>query len=119
VRTRTILVAQEKEPGTEAKVASPFTPGQLAERSLHRRAVESAIWGMPLRLEARLALSDATRVAGDPPGRESLASLARRNSEGVRANRDEGGLAREKPAAQGAPCQDKRGTRGKSESRHR
>jgi hypothetical protein len=38
---RTIpAVAQGKQP-------SPFTPAQLAERTLHRRAVETVIWGMP------------------------------------------------------------------------
>jgi hypothetical protein len=35
-------VAQEKQP------ESPFTPAQLAERTIHRRAVEAAIWGMPI-----------------------------------------------------------------------
>jgi hypothetical protein len=34
--------AQEKQPD------SPFTPAHLAERTLHRRAVEAAIWGMPI-----------------------------------------------------------------------
>src|SRR4051812_45463510 len=24
-----------------------FTPGQLRERTLHRRAIEAAVWGMP------------------------------------------------------------------------
>jgi hypothetical protein len=32
----------------EKKSDSPFTPAQLAERTLHRRAVEAAIWGMPI-----------------------------------------------------------------------
>jgi hypothetical protein len=31
-------VAQEKR---------PFTPAELAERTMHRRAVEAVIWGMP------------------------------------------------------------------------
>lgn len=34
-------VAQEKKPDLS------FTPAQLAERTLHRRAVEAVIWGMP------------------------------------------------------------------------
>jgi hypothetical protein len=34
------------QPGAYADVA--FTPAQLAERTLHRRAVEAAIWGMPI-----------------------------------------------------------------------
>ncbi len=34
-------VAQDRQPD------SKFTPGQLAERALHRRAVEAVIWGMP------------------------------------------------------------------------
>jgi hypothetical protein len=40
-------VAQEKkiEPGAKAEPA--FTPAQLAERTLHRRAVEAIVWGMP------------------------------------------------------------------------
>ncbi len=35
------LVAQDKKPD------STFTPAQLAERTLHRRAVEAVIWGIP------------------------------------------------------------------------
>jgi hypothetical protein len=31
----------------EKKPAATFTPAQLAERTLHRRAVEAVIWGMP------------------------------------------------------------------------
>ncbi|HEX5270412.1 MAG TPA: DUF1254 domain-containing protein [Gemmataceae bacterium] len=40
-------VGQEKrpEPGTDPE--SAFTPARLAERALHRRAVEAVIWGMP------------------------------------------------------------------------
>ncbi len=37
----TSTVAQDK------KRESSFTPAQLAERTLHRRAVEAVIWGMP------------------------------------------------------------------------
>jgi len=37
----TPTLAQEKKPN------SPLTPAQLAERALHRRAVEAVIWGMP------------------------------------------------------------------------
>jgi hypothetical protein len=33
--------------GDEAERGAPFTPAQLAERTLHRRAVEAVIWGMP------------------------------------------------------------------------
>jgi hypothetical protein len=40
-------VGQEKKPEPGAKPVSPFTPAQLAERTLHRRAVEAVIWGMP------------------------------------------------------------------------
>jgi hypothetical protein len=40
-------VGQEKKPEPGAKTVSPFTPAQLAERTLHRRAVEAVIWGMP------------------------------------------------------------------------
>jgi hypothetical protein len=39
--------AQEKKPEPGPKADSPFTPAQLAERTLHRRAVEAVIWGMP------------------------------------------------------------------------
>jgi hypothetical protein len=39
--------AQEKKPQPGAKTESAFTPAQLAERTLHRRAVEAVIWGMP------------------------------------------------------------------------
>jgi hypothetical protein len=39
--------AQEKKPQTGAKTEPAFTPAQLAERTLHRRAVEAVIWGMP------------------------------------------------------------------------
>ena len=38
-------VAQEAKP--DLKLDSPFTQAQLAERMLHRRAVEAVIWGMP------------------------------------------------------------------------
>jgi hypothetical protein len=38
--------AQEKKPEPGAK-AEPLTPAQLAQRTLHRRAVEAIIWGMP------------------------------------------------------------------------
>jgi hypothetical protein len=31
----------------DTKRGSPITPAQLAERTLHRRAVEAVIWGMP------------------------------------------------------------------------
>jgi hypothetical protein len=31
----------------EKKSDSPFSPAQLAERTLHRRAVEAVVWGMP------------------------------------------------------------------------
>src|SRR5262249_51950526 len=64
MRTRTILAAallaagallggltfptagQGKKPEPGAK-AEPLTPAQLAERTLHRRAVEAVVWGMP------------------------------------------------------------------------
>jgi hypothetical protein len=39
--------AWEKKPEPGPKADSPFTPAQLAERALHRRAVEAVIWGMP------------------------------------------------------------------------
>jgi hypothetical protein len=39
--------AQEKRPQPGARAGSPLAPAQLAERALHRRAVEATIWGMP------------------------------------------------------------------------
>jgi hypothetical protein len=33
--------------GPAMSADAPFTPAQLAERTLHRRAVEAVIWGMP------------------------------------------------------------------------
>jgi hypothetical protein len=44
---RTTVVAQESKPDPRAKPAPTFTPDQLAERAIHRRAVEAAIWGIP------------------------------------------------------------------------
>ena len=41
---------------------SPFTPAQLGERTIHRRAVESVIWGMPA-VNAQL-MYDAVKQAG-------------------------------------------------------
>jgi hypothetical protein len=43
----TSTTAQQKKLQPGAKGDSPFTPTQLAERTLHRRAVEAVIWGMP------------------------------------------------------------------------
>jgi hypothetical protein len=40
-------IAQEKSSESRPKTDSPFTPAQLAERTLHRRAVEAVIWGVP------------------------------------------------------------------------
>jgi hypothetical protein len=61
MRTRTTLAAAamltagafldglaNPAPAQDKKPDSPFTPAQLAERTLHRRAVEAAIWGMPI-----------------------------------------------------------------------
>ena len=39
--------AQEANPQPSAKPETRFTPAELAERTLHRRAVEAVIWGMP------------------------------------------------------------------------
>jgi hypothetical protein len=38
---------REKMPEPGAQIDAPFTPPQLTERTLHRRAVETVIWGMP------------------------------------------------------------------------
>jgi hypothetical protein len=39
--------AQEKKPDPPAKLAPQLTAAELADRTLHRRAVEAVIWGMP------------------------------------------------------------------------
>ena len=39
--------AQERNPQPSTKSETRFTPAELAERTLHRRAVEALIWGMP------------------------------------------------------------------------
>jgi hypothetical protein len=40
-------VGQQKKLGPAAKAEAPLTAAQLAERTLHRRAVEAVIWAMP------------------------------------------------------------------------
>jgi hypothetical protein len=40
-------VGQEKKPEPGVKADAALIPAQLAERTLHRRAVEAVIWGMP------------------------------------------------------------------------
>ena len=50
------------EPG--AKTVASFTPDQLAERSLHSRAVEAVIWGMPA-VNAQLTFDAVKQVGGD------------------------------------------------------
>ncbi len=40
--------AQDKKVEPGAKTDLTLTPAQLADRTLHRRAVEAAIWGMPI-----------------------------------------------------------------------
>jgi hypothetical protein len=56
MRTRTILAAVALlaagtllgDPATaQESLEASLTSGQLAERALHRRAVEAVIWGMP------------------------------------------------------------------------
>jgi hypothetical protein len=57
MRTPTMLVARAvvaagllgglTSPAAAQEKAGDFTPAQLAERALHRRAVEAVIWGMP------------------------------------------------------------------------
>ena len=43
---------------------SRFTPAQLAERTLHRRAVEAVIWGMPA-VNAQLMIDAVKKSGGD------------------------------------------------------
>jgi hypothetical protein len=40
-------IGQEKKPQPGANPPSSFSPAQLTERALHRRAVEAVNWGMP------------------------------------------------------------------------
>lgn len=41
----------------DSKTESAFSPTELAERTLHRRAVEAVIWGMPA-VNAELLFQD-------------------------------------------------------------
>jgi hypothetical protein len=43
----TPAAAQDRRAELGANAEPPFTPGKLAERDMHRRAVEAVIWGMP------------------------------------------------------------------------
>jgi hypothetical protein len=43
----TSTMAQARKPQAGAKADPPLTPAHLAKRTLHRRAVEAVIWGMP------------------------------------------------------------------------
>ena len=42
-----LAVAREKKPIPAGMTHSPLTSAELAERTLHRRAVDAVIWGMP------------------------------------------------------------------------
>jgi hypothetical protein len=42
-----LLITGALSGGSAMSADAPFTPAQLAERTLHRRAVEAVIWGMP------------------------------------------------------------------------
>jgi hypothetical protein len=53
---------KKSEPG--AKTVTPFTHDQLAERSLHSRAVEAVIWGMPA-VNAQLMFDEVKQVGSD------------------------------------------------------
>jgi hypothetical protein len=46
------------------KPVSPLTPDQVAERGLHRRAVEAVIWGMPA-VNAQLMFDAVKQVGND------------------------------------------------------
>jgi hypothetical protein len=56
--------AQEKKPQPDAKSERAFTSDQLAERTLHRRAVEAVIWGMPA-VNAELMFQAMVQAKGD------------------------------------------------------
>jgi len=51
-------------PESTGKTVSRFTPAQLAERTLHRRAVEAVIWGMPA-VNAQLMIDAVKKSGGD------------------------------------------------------
>ena len=48
----------------DSKTESAFSAAELAERTLHRRAVEAAIWGMPA-VNAELMFQAMVQVKGD------------------------------------------------------
>jgi hypothetical protein len=41
-----LSAGQEKQPEPNLKTGSPFTSAELAEHTLHRRAIETVNWGM-------------------------------------------------------------------------
>ena len=49
---------------SKPNTVSPFTPNQLAERTLHRRAIEVVIWGMPA-VNAQLMYDAVKNCGGD------------------------------------------------------
>ena len=57
-------VAEEKKPEPGANSDAPFTAAELAERTLHRRAVEAVIWGMPA-VNAELMFQAMREAKGD------------------------------------------------------
>jgi len=56
----TLTHGQATKPGTD----SSFTPDQLAERTLHRRAIEAVIWGMPA-VNAQLMFDAGKKCGAD------------------------------------------------------
>ncbi len=57
-------VGQGKNEEPAAKVERPFSPAQLSERALYRRAVEAVIWGMPA-VNAELMFQAMAQAKGD------------------------------------------------------
>jgi hypothetical protein len=61
---RITMAAQEKKPEAGTITEPSFTPDQLAERAMHRSAVEAVVWGMPA-VNAQLMYQAVADVGGD------------------------------------------------------
>jgi hypothetical protein len=57
-------VAQEKQSQPGASIASALSPTQGAERTLHSRAIEAVLWGMPA-VNAQLMYDAVKQVGSD------------------------------------------------------
>ena len=59
----------------QEKNSQAFSPAELTERAIHRRAVEAVIWGMP-------AVNYDLHVPGDGPRRQGRRQVVTRSSTG-------------------------------------